>query len=260
MDNVTIFNSPEFGDIRTVTIDNEPWFVGKDVATALGYANPKNAVPAHVDDDDKLNTQIEYADQKRTVTVINESGLYSLILSSKLPSAKRFKHWVTSEVLPAIRKTGFYGTTEFINKALNNPDVMIEMLQEIKRQREENVRLGDEILARQQIIETMQPKADYYDKILSSTDTVSVTQIAKDYGMSPQDLNQLLNEIGVQYKVNGQWVLYQKHSSYGYTKSQTFFNHKTGYTGMQTRWTQKGRLFLYEKLKGIGYLPVIERT
>lgn len=108
MNELQIFNSEEFGDIRTVTIDSEPWFVGKDVATALGYANPKNAVPTHVSEEDKLSTQIEYAGQRREVTVINESGLYALIFSSKLESAKRFKHWVTSEVLPTIRKTGSY--------------------------------------------------------------------------------------------------------------------------------------------------------
>lgn len=108
MNELQIFNSEEFGDIRTVTIDSEPWFVGKDVATALGYANPKNAVPTHASEEDKLSTQIEYAGQRREVTVINESGLYALIFGSKLESAKRFKHWVTSEVLPTIRKTGSY--------------------------------------------------------------------------------------------------------------------------------------------------------
>lgn len=108
MNELQIFNSEEFGDIRTVTIDNEPWFVGIDVAKSLGYANPKNAVPKHVSEEDKLNTQIEYAGQRREVTIINESGLYSLIFGSKLESAKRFKRWVTSEVLPTIRKTGSY--------------------------------------------------------------------------------------------------------------------------------------------------------
>ena len=108
MNKLQIFNSAEFGEIRTVTIDNEPWFVGIDVAKSLGYANPKNAVPKHVSEEDKLGTQIEYAGQRREVTVINESGLYALIFGSKLESAKRFKRWVTSEVLPAIRKTGSY--------------------------------------------------------------------------------------------------------------------------------------------------------
>ena len=103
-----IFQNKEFGEVRSLVINNEPWFVGKDVAEALGYKNSKNAVPTHVDEEDKLSTQIEYTGQKRNVTVINESGLYSLILSSKLPNAKKFKRWVTSEVLPTLRKTGSY--------------------------------------------------------------------------------------------------------------------------------------------------------
>lgn len=108
MNDIKIFNSPDFGNVRTMMIDNEPWFVGKDVATALGYANPKNAVPMHVSEEDKLSTQIEYSGQRREVTVINESGLYALIFGSKLDSAKKFKRWVTNEVLPSIRKTGGY--------------------------------------------------------------------------------------------------------------------------------------------------------
>lgn len=112
MNKLQIFNSEEFGDIRTVTIENEPWFVGKDVAEALGYGNSRDALAAHIDDEDK--TIIQKSDfptleiPNRGIVVINESGLYSLILSSKLPNAKRFKHWVTSEVLPTIRKTGSY--------------------------------------------------------------------------------------------------------------------------------------------------------
>ena len=108
MNELLIFNSEEFGDIRTVTIDNEPWFVGKDVATALGYKNTADAIGKHIYTDDKLTSQIAIAGQRRDVVVINESGLYALIFGSKLDSAKRFKHWVTSEVLPTIRKTGSY--------------------------------------------------------------------------------------------------------------------------------------------------------
>ena len=108
MNELQIFQNKEFGEVRSLVINNELWFVGKDVAEALGYKNSKNAVPTHVDEEDKLSTQIEYTGQKRNVTVINESGLYSLILSSKLPNAKKFKRWVTSEVLPTLRKTGSY--------------------------------------------------------------------------------------------------------------------------------------------------------
>ena len=108
MNELQIFNSGEFGEIRTVTIDNEPWFVGKDVATALGYKNTADAIGKHVDVDDKLLSQIAIAGQRRDVAVINESGVYALIFGSKLESAKRFKHWVTAEILPSIRKTGSY--------------------------------------------------------------------------------------------------------------------------------------------------------
>lgn len=127
VNNIQVFNNPEFGNIRTVEIDNEPWFVGKDVASALGYTAERNAIAAHVDGEDKLTHQISASGQMRSVTVINESGLYSLILSSKLPSARRFKHWVTSEVLPAIRKHGMYATDGVVDKILNSPEFGIEL-------------------------------------------------------------------------------------------------------------------------------------
>lgn len=120
-----IFNHPEFGNLRCIEKDGEPWFVGKDVATALGYANPKNAVPSHVDDEDKLSTQIKYSGQMRSVTLINESGLYSLILGSKLESAKRFKRWVTSEVLPCIRKHGRYVVPQNANGNMGNMNFFV---------------------------------------------------------------------------------------------------------------------------------------
>lgn len=134
MNEIQIFNSEEFGDIRIVQLNNETYFVGKDVATALGYANPKNAVPTHVSEEDKLSTQIEYAGQRREVTVINESGLYALIFGSKLESAKRFKHWVTSEVLPAIRKNGNYKIPMTIEEQLQIvAKGTLEVKEEIKR-------------------------------------------------------------------------------------------------------------------------------
>ena len=108
MNELRVFNNADFGDIRTVEQDGGIWFVGKDVAEALGYSNPSNAVISHIDDEDKLRTQIKYAGQNREVSIINESGLYSLVLSSKLPKAKAFKRWITSEVIPSIRKTGSY--------------------------------------------------------------------------------------------------------------------------------------------------------
>lgn len=153
MQELEIFKNEEFGEVRTLTINNEPWFVGIDVAKCLGYANPKNAVPKHVIEEDKLSTQIEYAGQKRDVTIINESGLYALIFGSKLDSAKKFKHWVTSEVLPTIRKTGGYVSNDdlFINTYLpfadDNTKLLFSTTLQTIRNQNEQLRLKDETIA-----------------------------------------------------------------------------------------------------------------
>lgn len=171
MNELKIFENEEFGQVRTILINNEPWFVGKDVATALGYANPKNAVPKHVSDEDKLSTQIEYAGQRRTVTVINESGLYALIFGSKLESAKRFKHWVTNEVLPTIRKTGGYVNNDelFINTYLPFADDATKMLfsstlETVRKQNDLIKKQKDEILHQKEVITGLTDDVDIYKK------------------------------------------------------------------------------------------------
>ncbi|MEO3123119.1 BRO-N domain-containing protein [Mediterraneibacter gnavus] len=171
MNELKIFENEEFGQVRTIVINNEPWFVGKDVATALGYANPKNAVPKHVSDEDKLSTQIEYAGQRRTVTVINESGLYALIFGSKLESAKRFKHWVTNEVLPTIRKTGGYVNNDelFINTYLPFADDATKMLfsstlETVRKQNDLIKKQKDEILHQKEVITGLTDDVDIYKK------------------------------------------------------------------------------------------------
>lgn len=140
-----VFNNPEFGKVRTIVISNEPWFVGKDVAMALGYKNTKDALAKHVDSDDKLGSQIATSGQRREMTLINESGLYSLILSSKLPAAKKFKHWVTSEVLPDIRKHGLYAKQSVIDMMINDPDSCIALLTKYKEEKQERERLQAEL-------------------------------------------------------------------------------------------------------------------
>lgn len=257
MNNLTVFNNPDFGSIRTVTVNNEPYFVGKDVADILGYTNAPKAIKDHVDDEDKLVERIVMSGQKRGVILINESGLYSLILSSKMPNARKFKRWVTSEVLPSIRKHGMYAVDEL----LNNPDFMIKTFEALKEEREKNKGLSKEVVEQQRVISELQPKVTYLDKILDSKSLVLTTQIAKDYGMSARRFNRLLRELGVQYKVGDQWVLYAKYQACGYVHSRTIeFRHRDGTPDvkMQTEWTQKGRLFLYETLKKEGYLPLIE--
>ena len=240
-------------------IDGEPWFVGKDVADILGYGASRNAIATHVDTEDKLTHQISASGQRRNVTLINESGVYSLILSSKLPKAKRFKRWVTSEVLPAIRKHGMYATEEL----LNNPDFAIAAFKALRDERNKNKKLAATVHAQKKQIAKMQPKVSYYDIVLQCKDLVTVNTIAKDYGWSAIRLNAYLHEHGIQYKQGEIWHLYQDYAEKGYTGTRTQIF--TGTDGEQhshehTYWTQKGRLFLYEYLKADGILPTIERT
>ncbi len=244
----------EGSNVRTVNIDGNPYFVGKDVATILGYKNTKDALLKHVDDEDKLGSQIATSGQNREMKVINESGLYSLILSSKLPSAKKFKRWVTSEVLPAIRKHGAYMTDEKIEEAILNPDTIIKLATKLKTERERRS------IAEQRVNE-LTPKASYYDLVLSNESLVTITQIAKDYGMSGQAMNHKLHDLGVIYKQGNTWLLYSKYQRTGWTHSETIMVDKADGTQkavMHTKWTQKGRLGLYELLKRHGILPLIE--
>ena len=259
MNQLQIFENKEFGKIRMVEINNEPYFVGKDVASILGYAKPLNAIATHIDEDDSLKQGlIDGKGRNQETILINESGLYSLILSSKLPTAKKFKRWVTSEVLPSIRKHGMYATDELIA----NPDIAIAAFQALKEEREQRQLLQFECNKQKQIIGELKPKADYTDIILQSKSLVTVTQIAKDYGMSGTAMNEMLHRYGVQYKQSGQWLLYSKYHNNGFTHSETVtITHSDGRAGtvMNTKWTQKGRLFIYNLLKSYGILPVIER-
>lgn len=223
------------------------------MAEILGYSNTRDALSKHVDEDDKeiltsRNTTLENL-PNRGLTAVNESGLYSLIFSSKLESAKRFKRWVTSDVLPAIRKHGIYATDSVIENTLNNPDYIINILTEYKKEKEQNLLL-------QQEMGELKPKADYVDEILKSTGTLATTQIAADYGISAQKLNKLLHEARLQRKVNKQWVLYSEHMGKSYTESDTIpIVRSDGRedTVLQTRWTQKGRLKIHEIMTEFGY-------
>lgn len=172
MQELQIFNSPEFGQIRTIERGGEPWFVGKDVAAALGYANARNAVPDHVDDEDKLRTQIEYAGQKREVTLINESGLYSLVLSSKLPGAKQFKRWITSEVIPSIRKHDAYMTPDKLEEVLLSPDTLIQLAQNLKDEQEKRKALQEQV-------EAQRPAVLFAGAVETSKSSILIGELAK---------------------------------------------------------------------------------
>lgn len=243
----------ESQEVRTVIKNNEPWFIGNDLAEVLGYRNKSDALQKHIDKEDKDEIAIrDSIGRMQNTPIVNESGMYALIFGSKLEKAKEFKRWVTSEVLPSIRKHGTYMTAETIEKALTDPDTIIQLATTLKEEREQR------LIAEQRINE-LQPKASYYDLILQNKSLLSVTQIAKDYGKSAKWLNQKLHELGVQYNQSGTWLLYQNHAENGYTQSTTHAISDSK-NKLFTKWTQKGRLFIYELLKDEGILPMIERN
>ena len=174
MKKLEIFQNKSFGRIRTLAINNEPWFVGKDVAKILGYAKPENAIANHVDEEDKTSTLIQGSgsNYKSKAIIINESGLYSLVLSSKLPSAKEFKRWITHEVIPAIRKHGAYMTEDTLEKALTSPDLLIQLATQLKEEKEKR-------LAAEKQIEMDRPKTIFADAVSASHTSILVGEMAK---------------------------------------------------------------------------------
>ena len=259
MSELQIFKNAEFGSIRTLTINGEPYFVRCDVAEILGYSNSRKALADHVDEEDKGVTKCDTLGGTQEMTVINESGLYGLTLGSKLPTARKFKRWVTSEVLPAIRRHGVYA----VDEVLANPDMLIEALLQLKAEREINQELKETVAVQNQQIVEMKPKASYYDVVLNCKDLVAISVIAKDYGWSANRMNQYLHQKGVQYKQGNKiWLLYQKYAEMGYTNTKTHSypgNDGTMHTAVHTYWTQQGRLFIYELLKSEGILPTMEQ-
>ena len=260
MNGIQIFQNAEFGSVRTADINGVPYFVGKDVAEILGYSNTRKALLDHVDKEDKTDgvTIRDSIGRDQTPVLINESGLYSLILSSKMPNARRFKRWVTSEILPTIRKHGVYATDELIA----NPDLAIAAFTALKEEREKNRLLEQTTAVQKQQIAEMKPKASYYDVVLNCKDLISTSTVAKDYGKSAIWMNRYLHEKGVQFKQGEIWLLYQKYAEKGYTNTKTHSysaNDGTIHTKPHTYWTQKGRLFVYELLKADGILPTMEQ-
>jgi prophage antirepressor-like protein len=254
MNEVKIFEHEKFGKVRTLLIDGEPWFVGKDIALSLNYSNPPKAIRDHVDEEDKTVNE-SFTVNGTMGIIINESGVYSLILSSKKAEAKEFKRWITSEVLPSIRKHGVYATPEMVEKFAYNPEFMIKVFTELLHEQQKNQKLTAENAV-------LSEKCSYLDIITKSENAIPITVIAKDYGMTAQELNGLLHFLGIQYKLKcGTWVLYQKYADCGYTKSKTFvYDEENSGTAVHTYWTQRGRMFLYEKLKSIDVLPRCERV
>lgn len=254
MNNIQIFNY-NGKPVRTVSFpDGSDGFIGKDICDVLEISNSRDAI-ARLDDDEKGVVLTDTPGGVQELQAVTESGLYSLVLTSRKPEAKAFKRWITHEVLPSIRKHGMYATDQL----LDNPDFAIEVFQRLKAERERTKVLEIENAKKTQIINELQPKATYYDLVLQNKSLLPITKIAKDYGMSGKTMNKLLHELGVQYKMGDTWLLYQEHASKGFTQSKTHVI-DSGNSKLNTYWTQKGRLFIYDLLKTEkGILPLIER-
>lgn len=254
-----IFKNEQFGQVRMVEIEGQPWLVGKDVADILGYAKPLDAISRHVDEDDSVKYGLtDNLGRTQNTIIINESGLYSLILSSKLPQAKEFKRWVTSEVLPSIRKHGMYATDQL----LNDPDLAIAAFQALKAERTKNKELEVQNSKLQSELDEMKPKADYVDVMLANKGLISTTAIAKNYGESAKKFNLRLKDLGIIFKQGKVWLPYAKYHTKGYVHIEPHpITHKNGMpdVSLHTKWTVKGHFFLYEILKDNGILPLIER-
>lgn len=256
MHKIEIFTNEEFGQVRTVTIENKLYFVGIDIAKSLGYSNPSKAVIQHCKGITKLG--IPSNGGKQETNCIPEGDLYRLITHSELPSAEKFESWVFDEVLPSIRKHGMYATDEL----LDNPDLLIKIATALKEEREKNNFLEGQVEKQQEIIEKQAPKVTYYDLVLQCKDLLSVTEIAKDYGKSAQWLNTYLKDKKIQFHQSKRWFLYANYADLGYAQSRTNpYTDSQGNIQNKTHlyWTQKGRYFIYETLKADGIVPIIER-
>lgn len=235
-------------------IDN-PLFLAKDVAEWIEHSRTSEMLKS-IDEDEKLMQTILASGQNRKMWFLTEDGLYEVLMQSRKPIAKQFKKEV-KKILKDIRRKGMYATDEL----LDNPDLLIKVATQLKEERNLRIEMEQQNEMLQQTVAEYEPKVNYLDVILSSDDTVTVSQIAQDYGMTPNQLNKILNELKVQHKVNKQWILNKKYKGQGYVKSKTFdIPKKDGgiKVVMDTRWTQKGRIMLYDLLKDEGYYPQVD--
>nr|DAN50184.1 MAG TPA: repressor domain protein [Caudoviricetes sp.] len=245
-----VFNNPEFGQVRTLVVDNEPYFVGKDVAEILGYSDAFGALKKHVDAEDKQNCQNGSFESPRGMTVINESGLYSLILSSKLPAAKKFKRWVTSEVLPSIRKHGAYMTSETIEDVLLHPDTLIKLAQNLKEEQEKRK-------AAEAQVEADRPKVVFADSVSVSKTSILIGDLAKILKQNNIDVGQkrlfhwlrensyLIKRKGAEYNSPTQRAMEKGL----FEIKETVITHADGHTSISktTKVTGKGQIYFVNK-------------
>ena len=241
MNELKVYENPTFGQVRTIEIDNEPWFVGKDVAEALGYSDTDKAIRNHVEAEDKLTRRFGGSGQNRNMTIINESGLYSLILSSKLPGAKEFKRWVTSEVIPSIRKTGAYMTQETLEAAILNPDYLLQVVTALKEETDKRKAL--EVVNATLTVDKaiMQPKADYFDELVERGLLTNFRETAKQLGIPPKKFVNWLIEHKYLYRDKKGKLLAYENKNNGLFELKECVNERTQWAGVQTLVTPKGR-------------------
>lgn len=246
MSKIKVFENTEFGSIRTLEIDNKPYFCGSDVASALGYSNVRDAISRHCKGVVKHDTPTSSGIQ--LMSYIPEGDIYRLIVRSKLPTAERFESWVFDEVLPSIRKHGAYITGQ---ETLSPEEIMARGLKAAESIIQEKQKMID---AQTKVIEESKPKVEYFDAVLSSDGLLNITQIAKEFGKTAVEMNKLLHDLGIQYKAGSCWVPRQNYVDKGYMKSCTRM--VVGKTTVQYRWTQKGREFIHRLMARYGYSPV----
>ena len=255
---IQTFTNSEFGELEVVQIGNKFYFPATETAEKLGYKNPRKAVMDHcVEDGVTFRYSIDALNRSQEKKYIDEGNLYRLIVKSKLESARKFEKWVFDEVLPTIRKHGAYIMPELLEELQRNTEKNAELLAILAKEQREKFALAEKNAALEKEMLLAKPKLSYYDIILQNPKTVAITLIAKDYGMSAIALNDYLHEQGIQYKVSGTWALYQCYADNGYTQTFTRIGRGNG-VYVHMRWTQKGRLFLYNLLKSEGILPKIE--
>jgi len=252
MNEMTPFNF-EGNQVRTVMIDDEPYFVGKDAALAIGYKNFRDALNKHVKAKYKRESQIATPSGTQTMTLISEPGIYQLAGQSKLPSAEPFQDWIYEDVLPSIRKTGTYMTDEKAYAITHDKDALGDLL----------LQAGNQLKQKDLVIQELKPKADYTDKMLANPGLETTSVIAKNYGYSPREFNKLLHGLGIQYKQGKTWLLYAKYQDKGYTHVEPFpYKDSKGLEQVRNtmKWTQKGQRFLYDFLESKGIMPKVEQT
>ena len=252
MSELQIFQNEEFGQLRTIEEDGKILFCGTDVAKALGYTNPRDAIARHCRC--VVKRDVPHPQNKTKMiemSFISEGDVYRLITHSKLPAAQKFESWIFDDILPTIQRHGAYMTPQVIEEILYNPDTIITLATQLKKEREEK-------LALQKENEIMTPKADYYDNVLQAPDLLSITEIAKEFGMTAYQMNKFLADQHVQYKVNGHWVLYKEFADLGYVKYKTFYEIVDGekHAFQHAYWTQTGRRFIYCLCEENGIYPV----